>query len=220
MAIIPVFLTLAWAAVGQGGALGSAKVAVVDIPVVSEQYQKTKDLEAAFEQRRVQFNAQRDGLKDKMDRTNRSLQEEFKPGSAEHDERKKQLAVYEVELQWFVETEGQRIEEELAKSLRVIYNDIHTVVQQVAEEHGIDVVLAADRLPQEAARSATQARQQIVLQKVVYWNPRVELTDEVIKKLNEKYKTQTTGSAGPGASPPATQEPKPKGQTPQGPNRP
>jgi len=192
MTLISICIATALSAIGQpaSGGFGSAKVAVVDIPLVSERYQKTKDLEAVFEQRRVAFSQERDALRDKIERTGRSLQEELKPGTTEFEQRRKQLALYEAEHEWYVETEGRKIEAGLAESLRSIYDDIRQVVGEVAEERGIDVVLAADRLPNEPAGSATTARQQIILQKVIYWTPRVNITEEVIARLNAKYKPQ------------------------------
>ncbi len=203
MAILSFLMAAALMTVGQSAAsarsnlapAGSTKVAVVDVPSVSQRYQRFADLEAHFEQQRVSFGQKRDAIRERIERTTRSLGEQFKPGTNEFEERRKQLAMLEAELQWFVETEGQKIEQSLASSLRSIFHDIHTVVQEVAEEKGIDVVLAADRLPEEPPGSTRQARQQIVLQKVVYWSPRVDLTDEVAARLNAKYKAQ-------GAKPP------------------
>ena len=175
---------------GQQSGVGTTRIAVVNVPVVSERYLRTTDLEAQFEQRRAKFNEQRDALRQKIERTKRSLQEEFKPGTDEFRERMKQLAMQEAELHWFREMEGQKIEQGLAGSLRSIYNDIQAVVAEVARERGIDLVLAADQLPKEPPATTTQARQQVVLQNVLFWHPRVELTDEVVTRLNMKYKAQ------------------------------
>ncbi|MGB2985619.1 MAG: OmpH family outer membrane protein [Phycisphaerae bacterium] len=190
MALILVSMAAGLMTVGQHDTLSTTKVAVVNVPAVSERYLRTSELEAQFEQRRVKFNEQRDALREKIERTGRSLQEEFKPGTREYDERRKQLAMLETELQWFIETEARKIEEGLASSLHSIYSDIQAVVREVAEEMGIDMVLAADRLPEEVPQTTTQVRQQIVLQKVIYFSPRVDLTDEVITRLNARYKAR------------------------------
>jgi len=172
--------------VGQVGD-GPTRVAVVNVPVVSEKYQKTADLEAHFEGIRRKLNERRNTLKDKIDRTGRSLQEELKPETEAYRERRKQLALLEAELQWFVESEGQRAEQGLAESLTEIYGDILRAVREVARESGIDVVLAADKLPDMPPNSAVHVRQQILLQKVLYWNPRLDITDQVVTWLNANY---------------------------------
>lgn len=210
MALVSLCMTAVLSILGQPatGGFGSARVAVVDIPAVSQRYLRTADLEAQFEQRRIKFNEQRDALRQKLERTARSLQEEFKPGTDEFEARRKQLALLEAEMQWFVETQGQKLEAALAASLREIYSDIHGAVSEVAQEQGVDIVLAADRVPEETPRTTSQARQQILLQKVVYWTLRVDLTEEVITRLNATHKAKRmTAPSGPARPPLAEEEP-------------
>lgn len=190
MALISLIMTAGLVAFGQSGAMGSARVAVVDVPAVSEAYNKTADLEAQFESVRQKLNQERDALRDRVELTRRSLQEELRPGTREFQERRKQLALLEAELQYFMESEGERIEAELARSLGHIFADIHAVIGAVAKEKGIDIVMAADRMPSDVAESPMQVRQQIILQKVLYWSPQVDLTGEVVVRLNAKYKAQ------------------------------
>ena len=181
-------------AAGPQVARADTKAAVVNVAGVSEKYAKTADLEAQFDAVRRKLNQERDAMKEKIEKANRSLQEELKPGTDEYRARRKQIALMEAELQWFVESEGQKVEKGLAESLRSIYGDIQTVVREIAQEKKLDIVLAADQLPAETPDSATQVRQHILLQKVLYWNPSVDLTDEVISRLNARYKTSAPAS--------------------------
>jgi Skp family chaperone for outer membrane proteins len=205
MTSIPMFLTAILLAVGQQ--IGTARVAVVNVSTVSARYARTADLEAQFEQQRLSFNEQRNAMQQKIQRLGQSLQQELRPGTPEFEARRKELAMQEAELQWFSEAESQRIERGLAESLRSIYADILAALREVADEQGIDIVLAADQLPEEPAQTTTQVRQQIVLQKVLYWNPRMDLTEQVIARVNERYRAQKATSP-PGAAPPAV-EPRP-----------
>ncbi len=182
-------VSAAWMSViGPQFASGSTDIAVVNVGAVSEKYAKTADLEAQFDAVRRKLSQERDAMKDKIEKANRSLQEELKPGTDEYRARRKQIAMMEAELQWFIESEGQRVERGLAESLRGIYGDIQTAVREVAQEKGIEVVLASDQMPAEAPESPTQVRQHIILQKVLYWSPGLDLTEEVIAKLNTRYK--------------------------------
>ncbi len=173
--------------VAQQGGLPTTRVAVVNIPKVSERYLKTADLEAALKQRHRLFNEARDAKQKEVERARRSLQEELKPGTAAFEDRRKEIFLLQGELQWFTESEGRKIEEGMAASLRNIYDDIHGMVRQLAEERGIEVVLAADQLPPTPPKTTAEARQQIVLQNVLYWHPRVDLTGEVVSRLNASY---------------------------------
>ena len=208
MAVFSWAVAAAFTTIGQAGAGGFTppKVAVVNIPAISERYLRTRDLEAQFEERRTRLTQQRDAMQERIQRTGRSLQEELKPGTSEFEQRRKQLAMLEAELQWFIETEGQKIEQGLAGSLRSIYRDIQTAVRVVAEEKGVDLVLAADQIPNDPPQSTTQVRQQIVLQKVVYWSPRMDLTDDVVARLNADYTARRPDSPSGGARPPLSNE--------------
>ncbi|MEK7710383.1 MAG: OmpH family outer membrane protein [Planctomycetota bacterium] len=183
-------------------ASASPNIAVVNVATVSEKYQKTSDLEAQFDALRKRLGQERDAMKDKLDRANRSLQEELKPGTEEYRLRKKEIAMLEAELQWFIDNEGQKVEKGLAESLRSIFDDIQSAVREVAEEQGVEIVLAADKLPGDSPDSPAQARQMILLQKVLYWKPEVDLTDAVIARLNKNYKPTA------GAAPAAAENPK------------
>lgn len=187
---------------GQTSPMGTTRVAVVNVGTVSEKYLRTAELEAKFEQKRVALNAQRIALEEKIERTRRSLQEELKPGTPEFNERRKQLAMLDAELQWFMESEGQGIEFELAQSLRQIFGDIQLAVREVAKEQKIDLVLSTDQLPPETPPKTAQARQQILLQKVLYFAPQTDITDQVVARVNSIHKAKTA----PGAAP-ATNQP-------------
>jgi len=182
--------TLALCALSMAGrsALADTKIAVVNVPEVSEKYDRTKDLESHFDNVRKSLQQQRDDLKQKVERTTKSLNEDFKPGTEEYRTRRKELAMMEAQLQYFVDSEGKQIEAELAESLRSIFDDIQTVIRAVAEEKGFDLVLVADAMPPGAPDSTQQVRQQIVLQKVLYASPRVDITGEVVTRLNDKYR--------------------------------
>jgi Skp family chaperone for outer membrane proteins len=173
-----------------------ARVAVVNVPEVSDKYQRTADLEGQFEGLRAKLNQEREAMKERLDRMTKSLREELKPGSEEYRERAKQATLLEAEIKWFSEAKGQEVEEGLKISLRGIFEDIQNAVREVAEEKGIDVVLAADRLPDQIPETPTQLRQQIVLQKVLYWNPRVDITADVINRLNTRYAAHAAASGG------------------------
>ena len=174
------------------------KVAIVNVAMASESYAKTTDLEAQFEQLRTKYRDEINAKRDRLERGIKALREEFKPGTAEFDQRQQELAQLEWELKYYQEMEGAKLERSLAASLRQIFADIQRTVGQVAQERGCDVVLAADELPSDTPDTTNMARQQILLQKVLYWSPRVDLTQEVVARLNAQY--QATRPATPGTS--------------------
>lgn len=200
MTLISIWAVTASMMIGQPGSQPT-RIAVVNIPVISEKYTKTKDLEASFDARRKELNNQRDAQRNKIERLQRSLREELKPGTDTFIQRQKELVMAEAEMQWFVDSESIKVERGLAEALRGIYQDIQTIVREVASDSGIDVVLSSDLLPNSLPESSAQMRQQILLQKVVYFNPRLDITDKVVTRLNAKYgslkRNSGVGSAAP-----------------------
>ncbi len=190
MTLSSLWIVMGLLTAAQDVAVGSVRVAVVNVAVVSEQYRRTADLEAQFEGKRHGLQQQRDALGERIEKGARSLQEELKPGTEAFEAKRKEVAMLEAELQWFMETERRRIEQGLAESLRSIYRDIELAVRDVAQSRGIDVVLSGDPLPDGIPATPMEARQQILFQKVVYWTPQVDLTDDVILQLNAKYQPQ------------------------------
>jgi len=187
------------------------KIGVVNVATVSEKYAKTKELEGQFDALRKSLGQQRDAMKEKIERAKTGLQEELKPGTAEYQNRRKEIAMMEAELQWFVESEGQKVERGLAEALRSIYDDIQVCVKEIADEKGIQIVLAADTVPAEAPETPSQARQTILLQKVLYWKPDVDLTEAVLARLNQRHKpgsgATSLDKAKPAAKPAETKRP-------------
>lgn len=194
-------IPLALMTLGPSGTTGSPNVAVVNVAVVSEKYVRTAELEQRFEEMRNRFREERDALQQRMELAARSLQEELKPGTDAYDARRRELAMLEAELKFFVESKGREIEAGLANSLRLIYSDIQAGVREIAELRGIEVVLAGDEISENGPDSPNQARQQILLQKVVYWNPRVDLTADVIALMNAKRAGSSNAIAQPTPAP-------------------
>lgn len=195
MNMIWIALATGLAMAGQQDSSRGIRAAVVNVPRVSEQYRKTAELETHFEKLRDTFTKEHDAQREKIQRMTRSLREELKPGSEDFRQRAKQVAMLEAQLAWFNESEGERIEIGLRTSLLSIYEDIHAAIREIAGERNLDLVLTADRLPEDPPGSTGQVRQQILLQKVLYWNPRVDITDAVIERINLRYQQRAKGAS-------------------------
>lgn len=189
-------MSICLALVGQGG--DNVRVAVVNVAVASEQYARTRDLEAEFEQRRLKIREESDQFRSQIEQKRRILTEQLKPGTDAFNVTREELAVLEARAQFFVESRTRMMDEALAQSLRSIYLDIQSAVSELANEQGLDVVLAVDALPGDEASTPTAAKQQILLQKVVYWNPRKDMTESVISRLNANYNLRKKSSGGAG----------------------
>ena len=102
----------------------------------------------------------------------------------------------EARLKFFEQSQGVKLEIAIASSLRTLFEDIKRMVSIVAIEKGIDVVLAAEQLPAQIP-DANALKNQILMQKVLYFNPRVDLTSEVSARLNSEYQARKAQSPAP-----------------------
>lgn len=189
--------------------LGSPKVAVVNVPLAHEKYARTKDLEAEFEVHRRQFNETRESFRDRIERETLAIRD-FKSGTPDYEERGKQIAQLQFEMQWFVESGQRKLDAQLAKALKLIFTDIKAEIRRLAEERGIDVVVAADESPDDPSPTSAGQKNQILLQKVLYWSPEVDLTDELIARLNDRYSKQGTNKPAQSAAEAKGNEPSTK----------
>jgi Skp family chaperone for outer membrane proteins len=183
-------------------ARGDLEVGVIDLLEASEKYVKTADLEDEFDALRQQFKADRQRRQEEIERMVRALEEQFKPGTPDYETREKELLVKKAEFDLYSEREETALQKRFAQSLKTIFDDIRRMAGVVAEERGLDLVLVADQRPTEEIVNPSAMRQYIAMQRVIYHHPRLEITDEVIDRLNMGYKTlapQTPGDTAPQA---------------------
>lgn len=185
------------------GSSAEVKVAVVNVPAVSDAYLRTDDLEQDFEALRVRFNEERTRRAEEIRNKREQLDAQFKPGTEDYAKRQEEIMILETRLKSYEQSEGAKLEREIAASLRKLFDDIKRMVSVVASEKGYDVVLAAEQLPAEIP-DANVLKNQILMQKVLYFSPRVDLTAEVTSRLNSEYqalKAKSPGTSGPSPSP-------------------
>ncbi len=160
-------------------------IGVVNIADVFDGYQMTTDLERLFQLREQQIKEQSQTRFLELDTLRKEL-EAFAPGTPDFDERYRTLARLEVEYQVWLGFEQRMLREEHMRRLMQIYEDTQSAVRGVAESRGLDLVLTYDRLSADAPDSVSM-RQQILLQKVIYANDKIDLTQPVLEQLNRAY---------------------------------
>ncbi len=176
----------------QGGS-EPIRIATINIAEVFDKYEMTRGLEDRFERERQASAEQAQTRRAELDAKARAIVEQFKPDTREFEERQLEYLRSESEFQIWADYEKKRLAHEHKRWLRTIYRNVRDMVRQISEARGIDVVLTYDQLSDDAPDS-NALRQQILLQKVIYSSPRVDLTREVTDRLNQEF--QKSGGAG------------------------
>lgn len=173
-------------ALAAGEARGQTNIAVLDVARVFEQYELTRDLETRFESQRRAAADEADQRRDRVEQMRRALTA-FDPDSDDYARREAELTRAEVEFQvWSTQTE-KTLKAAHKRWLLRIYDNTRAEVAKLANERKIDLVVTYDLLTEDAPDS-TSLRQQILLQKVIFHSDRIDLTDEVLSRLNAAYK--------------------------------
>ena len=191
-------------ALNPGARADAVNTAVVDVARVFEEYQMTRDLEAKFDERRRALAEEAERRHNNIEQMRRGLAA-FDPSSKDFARREKDLLQEEVAFQVWSRYEEKKLKDNHKAWLLQIYRSTQTVVAEVAQERSIDLVLTYDRLAEDAPDSVT-LRQQILLQKVIYHSDRVDITNEVLDRLNKAYREQG-GLRSLGDAPPAPEAP-------------
>jgi len=167
---------------------GAQNIAVMDVARIFEDYEMTRDLEALFEDRQRAVSKEAESRRKSIEQMRRALAA-FDPTSEDFARREKDLIRAETEYQIWSGYEERRLKTEHKNWLMRIYRRTQKVVGEVARERSVDLVLTYDRLVNDAPDSGA-LRQQILLQKVIYHSDRVDITNEVLKRLNKQYENQ------------------------------
>jgi len=161
------------------------RVGVIDVAKVFGDYQMTSDLESVFDGEQKKVGEQRDARRKDLE-TQRKALEAFVPGTPDHKERYEQMVRADVEFQVWLGMQDRFLKDEHMRRLRQIYEDVRLAVKAVADKRGLELVLTFDQLTTEAPDSVA-LRQQILLQKVIYFSDRIDVTTEVLQTVNESY---------------------------------
>lgn len=176
------------AAVGMvpSGDSGGTRVAVLNLAQVFDRYHLTKDLEAKFDEKRraMQADAQK---KQSEIQVKREALSSFKPGSQDYKSRRSELTEMQIQFEVWARVNEQELRDSHKQWLLKIYHDVRDAVAEVAEQQSIDVVLTYETVTDDAPDSEA-LRQQLLLEKVFYYEGRLDLTDRVVERVNARYK--------------------------------
>jgi len=183
-AAVAAFLTagILWQGKLQADALGAAKVAVVDVTRVleaSKKHQAWKDkMEREQEQMRAEFGQLRSELEtlEQNIRLRNRGSEDYIRLSGQYMEKKAILDAKNTFYEEKVNTQMQSWTEELYKTLMI-------VVDRIAQQKGIDLVLAREQLdlPSPSLRDFMLT---IKTKKVLYNHTNLDITPEVLAALD------------------------------------
>lgn len=162
--------------------------AVIDIVRVFNEFKQTQDINAEFETRRREVQAEVDG-RDRVIETHTRELEAFAPDSTDYTTRRRELMRLRIDRDNYMKLAEFEVRDLFRIWTRKTYDRICEVAAQVAERRGFDVVVIREDLEPDIP-DANTLKQQIRLRKVIYSTPRVDITEDVLSRINSDYETE------------------------------
>ena len=171
------------------------RIAVCDLVDVFNNYQRAKDLTAKVNERREAIKAE----SKKRRKTVEALQMELeglKKGSKKYEQTLNEVQRLSIEYKAYLEYQDALAAREHHNLTKEMYLEIRQMIAHVAKERGFHVVLQRESEKLDAP-TTNELLRQIYGRKVLYAADNVDLTEAVLLRLNQSYRTKAPARAKP-----------------------
>lgn len=186
-------LTATIALAGLGVARGAASlmanptaVAVVDMQVVFDGAKILDQYRAQQQAKAEQLKAEQDSRRKDISAMQYDL-EALDAGSDQFKKLQEDLSYKAMEFESWVRFQQAKNQHEQGLQLHKLYRDTRTVVAQVAQEQGYDLVVVQDSTNEITWQQPSELQAQIQLRKVLYASDAIDITQDVITRLNNMH---------------------------------
>ena len=176
------------------------KVGVVDIVVVTNGYDRTKDANTDIQVEQANFKVAADP-KVKALEDIRLKRDGFNKGTKEWQQLDDQVLTTRAELNTWMQIERIKIERRHQEVLLDMYRQMTTAVERIAKQNKIDLIftkafLEPPQIDVDKAVGLQDLQKRIVGQRVLFPTAVVDITQDVLKILNDEYKAKKKASTG------------------------
>jgi Skp family chaperone for outer membrane proteins len=183
--IATVALTPTLAQEKPGAAAAPARTAVCDLFIILKNYDRGNDLKKELKTRIDKITAEGDKRGKEITKIQDTL-EELKPGSKEYDAQLNKMTQLTIDRQAFLNYQDELAKRETFRYTKEVYQDVLDAVDKVAKERGYQLVLFKESA-NLTSRTYDELLEQIARRKVLYSDSSLEITDDVLKRLNRDY---------------------------------
>jgi Skp family chaperone for outer membrane proteins len=181
---------------------GANPIAVLDLVRIFAECDQIKDLNEVI-RRRSEATAAEAAQRKKVIDDKREQLTAFQPGSPDYSARRKDLMRLNVEANVWLKTSEDEVENQKFDWTRVIYEKAVKAATELAQQRGIGAVIQRVEFKPDEIESNVQALRRMIQERTVIYNaPELDITDDIIRRLNSEYKasggkTQLTASSQP-----------------------
>jgi Skp family chaperone for outer membrane proteins len=184
-----------------------SSVVTVNLQNVIDKLDQRADAEISLKKRTDDLKSEDDKRKAEI----KEMQDQIQAataGSKPRQDLQEKFAMMSLEYQAWARFAADTMDIERSLLLQDIYVAIKREVKGMASSEGFDIVLVDDSQgeltinPQARVDRETQIRQQVISRRMLYANPDVDITNELITRMNNAYKASPASKPlGPQANP-------------------
>ena len=188
-------LAMGGAAIGAAAGAGKARpvsVGVVDVQKVLEQLSEKIQVDADLQTRTDRLQQEAQDREKKIQDLQKDIEILAAPGSAAHEQKMEEAGNKVAELRAWREVQSQRLQREKATQYANLYRKITDTIGQTAKETGFDIVLFKETQIDMRNLKPEQLGAFIQVRKLLWSSDDLDITDQVIQKMNNDFKNSTT----------------------------
>ena len=179
-------LAIAGVQAQQGAQAKPTAVAVVDLEQVFEQSKEKMQFDA--DQRTAREAIQKAAEdKQKAAEAMKADLDTLAPGTPAHQQKQQELELAAVEFQAWSQYEQLKLNREAAVRIEGLYRKSIESIDRMAQEAGYDLVLYREAQGKFQYENIQQLLQQIGFRKVLYANDAIDITDQVVQRMNNEF---------------------------------
>jgi len=190
--VIALIAVTAWALVANvnhaqstGSPSGGTLVGVVDLVRVFNEFEQTKALNAELERYKREVTEEKQRKEEELAVEKQTLQG-FAPDSAEYRKRRQAFEKMMIEYRVWMTVKAENLEEQHRMWIERTYATATKCIADVAKERGIQVVITREELDTNV-EDTNVLRTQILNRKIVYYDDALDMTGEVLTRLNDAF---------------------------------
>ncbi len=164
------------------------KIGVVDLKKVSERFEKWLVFAKKLEDESKASNDKLAVMEKEIARLQQMLKN-LKPGSESHMQTQIEISQKQIELRGFFDKEQRRLKAMAEKMGGELLRNIEEVIKEYGRVHGYTLIIKKEDLPVQG-RDWDQLRSYVSRKSVMYYDPNIDITDEIVKILNKKHKVK------------------------------
>ncbi len=161
-------------------------VAVVNWERISTELKEKQAIEADIQSTIEKFNEQQEKRKDDIEGLKADL-DLYQPDNPNFSKTQQELEKKVIEYRAWSEYQQKKLNDERIIQIENLYRRIVDAASRVASDNGYDIVLQKESEPVFKDVNAQQVLQQIAMRKVLWANDSIDLTDQVIQRMNNEY---------------------------------